>query len=180
MSQDHQFGVISTIAAMLVLIFSVITSRRDEDSITQAHELAALPFGVILLLLIAFVIFFCVVPLAEILGRPATWGLGMSVLGLLLLLAMFWLRSGLSIDWGFLSAVSIIVGAGGVLVGKVGRELSAGLGLSHLAIVLGVLAVIVNFVVFALDVLEPLTIIVNSLSSWMSSLFSFLQLSEHG
>src|SRR3712207_3493996 len=85
MSQAHQFGVVSTIAAMLVLIFSVTTTRRGEDDVAQAYEFAALPFGVILLLLIAFVIFFWVVPLAEILGRPALWGLGTSLLGLLLL-----------------------------------------------------------------------------------------------
>jgi hypothetical protein len=180
MSQEHQFGVISTIAAMLVLIFSVTASRRGEDSIAQGHELAALPFGVIFLLVIAFVTFFWVVPLAELFGRPAMWGLGMSVLSLLLLLTMFWIRSRLSIDWGFLGGVSILVGAGGVLVGEVGRKRSAGPGLSHLAIVIGLLTVIVNFVVFALDVLGLLTVIVTSLSSWMSSLFGFLQLYENG
>jgi hypothetical protein len=153
MTKEGQFGVISTIAAMLVLIFSVVASRRGEDSIAQAYEFAALPFGVILLLVIAFVIFFWVVPIAEIFDQTPIWGIGMSVLGLLLLLAMFWMWSRLSIDWGFLSGVSIVVSAGGVLVGEAGRKQSAGLSLSQLAIVLGLLGVIVNFVVFALDVL---------------------------
>src|SRR3712207_764133 len=123
MSQAHQFGVICTIAAMLVLTFSVATSRRGENSISHAHQLAALPFAVILLLVLAFIIFFWAVPIAAILGRPPIWGLGMSALGLLLL-TMLWIWSRLSIDWGFLGGASIVVGAGGVLVGEVGRKRS--------------------------------------------------------
>ncbi len=154
MSQEHQFGVISTIAAMLVLIFSVVNFRRGEnDAAAQAHEFAALPFGVILLLLLAFVVFFWVVPLAEILDRSVLFGLGLSIFGLLLVLFTVWLRSGLSLDWGFLSAVSIVVSAGGVLLGEAGRKRSAGLGLPHLAIVVGMLVIVVNFVGFALDLL---------------------------
>ncbi len=165
MSQAHQFGVICTIAAMLVLTFSVATSRRGENSISHAHQLAALPFAAIMLLVLAFIIFFWAVPIAAILGRPPRWGLGMSVLGLLLLLTMLWIWSRLSIDWGFLSGASIVVGAGGVLVGEVGRKRSAGLFLSHLAIVLGLLTIIVNFAVFALDLLKLLPATVNLLSS---------------
>jgi hypothetical protein len=49
---------------------------------------AALPFAVILLPVITFVVFFWVVLLAEIFDCPPIWGLGMSVLGPLLLLAV--------------------------------------------------------------------------------------------
>jgi hypothetical protein len=153
MSPENNFAVISTIAAVLVLIFSVETSRREEDSIIQAYEFASLPFGVVLLLLIAFVIFYWVLPLAEMLDRPALWGLGIGVLGLLLVLALFWFRSRLSLDWGLGSGVSIALGAGGVLSGEAGRKRSVRLSLSQVAIITGLLAIAVNFVLFAMDVL---------------------------
>ena len=153
MSRENQLGVLSTIAALLVLIFSVVNSRRGESSIIQIYEFASLPFGVILLLLLAVVVFFAIVPTAEILDRSTLFGLGLSVLGLLLVLFAVWLRSPLSLDWGFLSAVSIVVSAGGVLLGETGRKQSARLGLSHLAIALGTLVIVVNFVGFALDLL---------------------------
>ncbi len=152
--RDNQFGVVSTVAAVLVLILSVATARREEDSTVQALEFDALPSGVILLLLIAVVIFRGVVPVADVLDRPATWGLGISALGLLLVLALFLFQNLLSLDWGFLGGLSIVLGAGGVLLGETGRKQSAGgLGLPHLAIITGMLAVTVSFVVFALDVL---------------------------
>lgn len=157
MFQENQLGVVSTIAALLVLIFSVETARRGEDGITQAYEFAALPFAVVLLLVIAFVIFFWVVPLAEMLDRSAIFGLGLGVLGLLLILAMFWFRSRLSLDWGSLGGVSIVVGAAGVLLGEKERKRSGGLRLSHLAIITGLLGIAVNFVVFALDVYPVFT-----------------------
>lgn len=153
MSREKQFGVVSTVAAVLVFVLSIAASRRDEDSTTQAYELAALPFGVILLLLSAFVLFSWIVPLAEILDRPAMWGLGISVLGLLLVVFLFLLRSALSLDWGFFGGLSIVLGAGGVLLGETGRKQSSGMGLSHLAILTGLLAVLANVVFFALDVL---------------------------
>ncbi len=154
MSRENQFGVISTIAAVLVTVFSVMNFRRGEDdAVAQAYEFSALPFAVILVLLLAFVVFFWLVPLAELLDRPAPFGLGMSALGLLLVLLMFLIRSRLSLDWGSLSGVSIVVSAGGVLFGEAGRKQSVGRGLPHLTIIVGTLAIVVNFVVFALDVL---------------------------
>ena len=153
MSKEHQFGSISTIAALLVVIFSVIAARRDEGDIAQAYEFSALPMAVILLLVIAFVVFFVGIPLAELSDRPAKWGIGLGVVSLLLVALPILAGSRISLDWGFCSGVSIVVGAGGVLWGEEGRKRSAGRVLSYGAIVLGVLAIFTDFVVFALDVL---------------------------
>jgi hypothetical protein len=170
MSRVHQLSVAGTTAAVLVAVLSIVSFRSD-DEYARSEGLLALPFVVILVLILAYVVFRCLVPLADLLLRPDIFGLGMSVLSLLLLLMPFWFGA-FSIDWGLFSGMSIVMSVGGASVGEIAikrsdkpvwapledidgpkNERLGGAIWSYLAIFIGVLVAVANFAAFVLDIL---------------------------
>ena len=105
------FGVVSTIVAVSVTILSVVLPPVIPD------QLSTLPIVTVVLLVIAAVLFFFVVPRAARSDRPAVAGLVCAVAGLVLLPA-FW------------SGLSIVLGAAGVMLGRMGQTTGRGLALA--------------------------------------------------
>ena len=126
------FGVVSTIVAVLVAILSVVLPPMIPD------QLSALPIVVVVLLVISAVLFFLVVPRAARSNRPALAGLVCGIIGIVFLPA-FW------------SGVPIVLGAAGVLLGRMGQTTTGRGGLALAAIVTGTLAVVLDLFGFLLD-----------------------------
>ncbi len=124
------FGVVSTIVAVLVAILSVVLPPVIPD------QLSSLPIVVVVLLVISAVLFFLVVPRAARSNRPAVAGLICGIIGIVFLPA-FW------------SGLSIVLGAAGVLLGRIGQTTGRGLALA--AIVTGTVAVVLPLLGLLLD-----------------------------
>ncbi len=142
---SREVGVTSiagTIVAVLVAVFSVVGSSE------QAEQLATLLVTVPALVLIAAGIFFLVVPRAVGASatpgsnRPAVLGLVCGVLGLLLVVPVYW------------SGLPILLGTGGFVLGQSGWELSRDAGRGGLALgamVIGAAAILLDLAFFFPD-----------------------------
>lgn len=127
-------GIVSTIVAVLVAVLSVVLPPVRPD------QLRSLPIVVVVLVAIAALVFFLVVPRGERSNRPAVPGLVCSIIGLLLLPA-FW------------SGLPIVLGAAGYVLGQAGRggRQTTGGGLALGAIVVGIAAIALNLLGLLFD-----------------------------
>ena len=131
MTRETQLvGIVSTIVAVLIAILSTVLPPIQPD------QLRALPIVVLVLLVIAAVLFFLIVPRGARSNRPAVGGLICSLLGLLLLPV-------------FRSGLPIVFGAAGVLLGRMDRTTGRGLALA--AVIIGVAAVILDLIALLVD-----------------------------
>ena len=131
MSRETQLaGIVSTIVAVLVTILSTVLPPVYPD------QLRALPIVVLVLLLVAAALFYFVVPRAARSNRPAVAGLVCSTLGVLLVVA-FW------------SGLPIVLGAAGILLGRMER--TTGRGLTLAAVIIGVAAIVLDLVALLAD-----------------------------
>ena len=130
-------GIVSTIVAVLLAIFSVVLPP------VVPGQLATLPFVIIVLLVVAAAIFWLVVPRAARSDRPGLVGFVGSFLGLLLVLPAFW------------SGLPIVLGTGGALLGQVARDRAGATGrrggLGIWALVIGIVALILDLIIFWVD-----------------------------
>ena len=131
MSRETQLaGIVSTIVAVLVAILSTVLPPVYPD------QLRALPIVVLVLLLVAAALFYFAVPRAARSNRPAVAGLVCSILGVLLVVA-FW------------SGLAIVLGAAGIVLGRMERTTKQ--GLAPAAIIIGVAAVGLDLIGFLAD-----------------------------
>jgi hypothetical protein len=141
MSRESWIGVITTIVAVIVAIISPLGNPS---------QMSSLPFIALLALVLGALVFALFVPWARRAAatprsnRPAKAGLGLSILGLLTVVA----------SW---SGLPIIFGTGGALLGRIGRERaheSGEGGLALAALVIGIVAVVLSVVAVGFDRIE--------------------------
>jgi len=131
-------GMLAILAAVVYVVLSVVVPPIQDDQLGTLW--IVVPFAVV----VGVAIFRWLVPWAQETSagraaRPAQVGITMSVLGLLSVVA-FW------------SGLPIILGAGGTMLGQVGRKRTAGQGrLSTAAVVIGLLAIVLCLLVLPLD-----------------------------
>jgi hypothetical protein len=139
MSREATIGIGATVVAIAVALYANLPVR-DDGSLLEVLILVGF------VALVAGIVFGLVVPwakraMANLSNRPATTGIVVSILGFLTIVA-FW------------SGLPVILGAGGAVLGQVGRERAGNAGrggLAMAALVIGVIAAVGGVAVLVLE-----------------------------